>query len=152
VPALLVTGDGQHLALVRDDGVPVLLRSRSGDFVRDLMREAAAFDGEPLHLEEQGFARCSNDACIADLVRDGRAWRLMAIRSRNQIDWTMLTVACADADIVVADRRLPRGCQPRWLKLDRQTLAETGGVAIYLDGNPYVSTVARRIARHPWRN
>ncbi len=26
VPDLLVTGDGQHLALVRDDGVPVLLR------------------------------------------------------------------------------------------------------------------------------
>ena len=47
VPSLLVTGDGQHLALVRDDGVPVLLRSRSGDFVRDLMSEASAFDGDP---------------------------------------------------------------------------------------------------------
>jgi len=150
VPSLLVTGDGQHLALVRNDGVPVLLRSRTGDFVRDLMSEAAAFDGEPLHLEEQRFARCSNDACIADISRDGRAWRLLAIRSRNRIDWNLLTRACADADIVIADRRLPQGCQPRWLKLDRQSLEQTGGVAIYLDGKPHVSTVAGRIARHPW--
>ena len=57
VPSLLVTGDGQHLALVREDGVPILLRTGAGDFVRDLMSEAAAFDGEPLHLEEQRFAR-----------------------------------------------------------------------------------------------
>jgi competence protein ComEC len=114
------------------------------------MSEAAAFDGEPLHLEEQRFARCSNDACIADISRDGRAWRLLAIRSRNRIDWNMLTRACADADIVIADRRLPQGCQPRWLKLDRQSLEQTGGVAIYLDGKPHVSTVAGRIARHPW--
>ncbi len=150
VPAMLVTGDGQHLALVRDDGTPVLLRSRSGDFVRDLMSEAAAFDGEPANLEEQRFARCSRDACIADIVREGRAWRLLAIRSRNRIDWTSLTQACADADIVMADRRLPRACQPRWLKLDRLMLEQTGGLAIYLDGQPYVSSVADRIGRHPW--
>jgi len=150
VPALLITGDGQHLALVRGDGAPVLLRSRSGDFVRDLMSEAAAFDGDPLHLEEQRFAKCSKDACIADISRNGQAWRLLAIRSRNRIDWNVLTRACADADIVAADRRLPRACQPRWLKLDRQALEQTGGVAIYLDGHPSVSTVAERIARHPW--
>jgi len=46
VPDLFVTGDGQHLAIVRDDGTPVILRSRSGDFVRSLMSEAAAFDGD----------------------------------------------------------------------------------------------------------
>jgi competence protein ComEC len=151
VPTLLVTGDGQHLAVVRDDGTPVLLRSRSGDFVRDLMSEAAAFDGEPAHLEEQQFARCGNDACIADIIRDGRAWRLLAIRSRHRMDWTELTRACADADIVMADRRLPRACLPRWLKLDRPMLERTGGLAIYLDGTPYVSTVVDRIGRHPWK-
>jgi competence protein ComEC len=152
IPALLATGDGQHLALVRDDGVPVLLRSRSGDFVRDLMSEAAAFDGEPLHLEEQQFARCSEDACIADINQDGRAWRLLAIRSRNRIDWAVLTRVCADADIVIADRRLPRACQPRWLKLDRPSLERAGGVALYLASKPHVATVADRVAQHPWRN
>ncbi len=150
VPSLLVTGDGQHLALVRDDGVPVLLRSRSGDFVRDLMSEASAYDGDPLALEEQHFARCSRDACVADLVEKGRAWRLLAIRSRNRIDWTDLTRACADADIVVADRRLPRACTPRWLKLDREALERSGGMAIYLGERPRVATVAGRVAAHPW--
>jgi len=150
VPDLLVTGDGQHLALVRDDGVPVLLRSRSGDFVRALVSEASAYDGDPLNLEEQRFARCSRDACIADIVEGGAAWRLLAIRSRNRIDWTALTRACADADIVVADRWLPKGCTPRWLKLDRQTLKQTGGVAIHLGKEPRVETVAARIADHPW--
>ena len=151
VPAILVTGDGQHLALVRGDGVPVLLRSRSGDFVRDLMSEASAFDGEPANLDEQRFARCSRDSCIADLIEGDRAWRLLAIRSRNRIDWRQLTSACADADIVVADRWLPTGCKPRWLKLDRQALEATGGVAIHLAGKPRVETVAERVAQHPWR-
>jgi len=151
VPDLLVTGDGQHLALVRDDGVPVLLRSRSGDFVRDLMSEASAYDGDPHNLEEQHFARCSRDACVADIAESGRAWRLLAIRSRNRIDWNALTKACADADIVVADRRLPTGCTPRWLKLDRMALERTGGVAIYLDEPPEAATVMARLGVHPWR-
>ncbi|MFL6772135.1 MAG: ComEC/Rec2 family competence protein [Sphingomicrobium sp.] len=150
VPTLLITGDGQHVALVRGDGVPVLLRSRSGDFVRDLMSEASGFDGEPAALEEQQFARCSRDACVADISEGGRAWRLLAIRSRNRIDWSELTRACADADVVVADRWLPRGCQPRWLKLDREALMRTGGVAVYLGGEPRIETVSARVAVHPW--
>jgi competence protein ComEC len=150
VPSMLVTGDGQHLALVRDDGVPLLLRSRSGDFVRDLMSEAAAYDGDPLPLEEENFARCGRDACMADIAGGGTAWRLLAIRSRNRIDWAELTKACADADIVVAERRLPRGCNPRWLKLDRESLGRSGGVAIYLGAGPRVTSVAGRIGRHPW--
>jgi competence protein ComEC len=151
VPTLLVTGDGQHLAVVRGDGVPVLLRSKSGDFVRDLMSEASAYDGDPLPLEEQRFARCSRDACIADIVEGRKAWRLLAIRSRNRIDWTELTRACADADIVVADRWLPKGCRPRWLKLDRQSLRGTGGVAIYFGERPEIKSVSGRIGQHPWR-
>lgn len=150
VPNLLITGDGEHLALVRDDGVPVLLRSRSGDFVRDLMSEASAYDGDPLPLEEQRFARCSRDACIADIVEGESAWRLLAIRSRNRIDWAGLIRTCANADIVVADRWLPKGCSPRWLKLDRKTLEQTGGVAIYLNDGPRVETVSSRISAHPW--
>jgi competence protein ComEC len=150
VPSLFVTGDGQHLALVRADGTPVMLRSRSGDFVRMLVSEAAAHDGDPANLEEQRFARCSRDSCIADMVEGKRAWRLLAIRSRERIDWTELRRACADADIVVADRRLPRGCVPRWLKLDRQALERTGGVAIHLTGTPRLDTVAKRLAQHPW--
>jgi competence protein ComEC len=150
VPDLLITGDGQHLALVRDDGVPVLLRSRSGDFVRSLMSEASAYDGEPMALEEQRFARCSRDACVADVIDNGRTWRLLAIRSRERIQWQLLIRACADADIVIGDRRLPKGCTPRWLKLDREALERSGGVAIFLGKSPRVESVADRLGQHPW--
>ena len=59
--------------------------------------------------------------------------------------------ACADADIVVADRWLPKGCTPRWLKLDRKALETTGGVAIFLGEQPEVKSVTGRIGDHPWR-
>ncbi len=52
------------------------------------------------------------------------------------------------ADIAVSDRRLPKGCVPRWLKLDRAVLAHTGGVAITL-ADARVRTV-RGGGRHPW--
>jgi competence protein ComEC len=131
--------------------VPVLLRSKSGDFVRVLMSEASAYDGDPLALEKQHFARCSRDACVADIVQGKRAWRLLAIRSRNRIEWKELTRACVDEDIVVADRSLPKGCTPRWLKLDPRSLARTGGVSIYLGEKPEIKSVSDRLGRHPWR-
>jgi competence protein ComEC len=75
---------------------------------------------------------------------------LLATRSKYLIDWPVFTRACAEADIVVSDRRLPRGCSPRWLKLDRPLLAQTGGVAIYLGDRPRLDSVAERIGAHPW--
>ena len=58
--------------------------------------------------------------------------------------------ACAGAEIVVSDRWLPRGCTSKWLKLDRDSLGRTGGVAIYLGDRPRVQTVAERLGKHPW--
>jgi competence protein ComEC len=84
------------------------------------------------------------------LHKAGREWRLLATRSATQLDRTTMTGACAGADIVVADRRLPRGCTPHWLKLDRTALARTGGLAIYLGTEPRVDTVAQRVGAHPW--
>jgi competence protein ComEC len=151
-PDLLITGDGRHLALVDATGRPALLRERSGDFVRSLMAENSGFDGEPLIVDELPSARCSRDSCVADIRRNGRNWRLLATRSGQRIDWRALTTACASSDIVVSDRWLPRGCMPRWLKLDRDSLERTGGLAIYLSGSaPKVVTVADRVGQHPWR-
>jgi competence protein ComEC len=148
-PDLLVTGDGRHLAIVAD-GKPVILRERSGDFVRDLLGEAAGHDGDVLELASQRFAQCNRDSCVARIERGGRAWTLLAIKSSDRIRWEVLTGACAQADIVVAPRRLPRACTPRWLKLDRAMLEQTGGVAIRLGERPIVETVATRIGDHPW--
>jgi competence protein ComEC len=150
-PDLLVTGDGRHLALVDASGRPAMLRTRSGDFIRSLASENSGYDGEPLAVDDLPLARCGRDACIADIRRDGRSWRVLATRSGQRIDWRTLTQACATADIVVSDRWLPRGCNPRWLKLDRKALEATGGLAIYLGEEPRVVTVAERVGRHPWR-
>jgi competence protein ComEC len=149
-PDLLVTEDGKHLAMV-ENGVPLLLRERAGDYVRDLLAEASGFDGDPANLGSQPFSACSKDACVARIARGPAEWRLLATRSSTLIDWEIFTRACAAADIVVSDRRLPRGCVPHWLKLDRSALARTGGLAIYLDGAPHIETVAERVGAHPWR-
>jgi competence protein ComEC len=149
-PDILVTGDGRHLAVVSGDGTPLILRDRAGNYVRSLLAEASGFDGDPGDLGSKPFSDCSNDACVALIDKGSARWRLLATRSAYQIDWDTLTSACAEADIVVSDRRLPRGCTPRWLKLDPQMLSRTGGMAIYLGSSPSVETVAARVGQHPW--
>ena len=148
-PDLLVTGDGKHLAIVRD-GTPFLLRDRAGDFVRQLLAEASGFDGDPAALGVRPFSACSRDACVAIVQRNGRDWRILATRSNYRIDWQSFTRACAEADVIVSDRRLPRGCVPRWLKLDRSALARMGGVSIVFGDKPRVETVADHVGAHPW--
>jgi competence protein ComEC len=148
-PDLMVTGDGMHLAVV-DHGTPMLLRERAGDYVRSLVAEASGFDGDPEDLGSRPYSDCSKDACVALLRKNSGEWRLLATRSRTLIDWQTFARACAGADIVVSDRRLPRGCVPRWLKLDAPALRHTGGLAIYLGSEPRIDTVAERVGEHPW--
>jgi competence protein ComEC len=149
-PDLLITGDGRHLALV-DHGVPFILRERAGDYVRSLLAEASGYDSDPDILDNQPASDCSRDACVARLRRGQQEWRLLATRSAYRIDWAAFTAACASADIAVADRRLPQGCRPRWLKLDAEALAKTGGLAIYLGRDPRIDSVAEHVGEHPWR-
>ncbi|WP_395623025.1 ComEC/Rec2 family competence protein [Sphingomonas daechungensis] len=149
-PDVLITGDGRHLAIVAPDGTPMMLRDRSGDFMRDLVSEASGFDDEPGLLAESSIGSCSRDSCVAVLKAGARNYRLLATRSANSIDWKALTDACAEADIVVSDRWLPKSCAPQWLKFDRKSLVETGGLAIFLDDQPRVETVSRRVGDHPW--
>jgi competence protein ComEC len=148
-PDLLVTGDGRHLAVV-EDGKPLILRDRAGDYVRSLLAEASGFDGDPDPLDGQASSDCSHDACVALLHKGGTQWRLLATRSATRIDWERIMDACASADIVVSDRWLPRGCRPLWLKLDREALRRTGGVSIYLGKSPWADTVTDRVGAHPW--
>ena len=149
-PDLLVTGDGRHVALVNAEGVPLMLRERSGDFTRSLMAENAGFDGDTGWIEDSADARCSYDACRFAIERDGPRWQVLAFRSSYLAPWAATVAACATADIVIADRRLPRGCTPRWMKLDAAALRETGGLAIELRATPQVATVSERIGDHPW--
>jgi competence protein ComEC len=149
-PDLLLTGDGMHLAVVSAAGRPAILRDRTGDYVQQLMAESSGYDGDPDFLSDAPFADCSRDSCIAQVQRGGRNWRILATRSAYRIDWADFTKACAGADIVLSSRRLPRGCVPRWLKLDPPALDRTGGIAIYLEGTPRIVTVAENVGEHPW--
>jgi competence protein ComEC len=127
-----------------------VLRDRTGDYTADQLTESGGVDGAPLLLSDQPFARCNDDACLAERVAGGRRWRILATRSKLPIKAAELAEACAAADIVVSDRRLPRSCRPRWLKLDHATLARTGGIAIALPSGR-IATVNRPGDRHPWR-
>ena len=148
---LVVTGDGRHLAVRRADGSMATLRDRAGDYVRDMLSEVSGYDGELAALADLPEARCSRDLCVFDIARDGRSWRVLATRSGYLVPWAEMIAACRDADIVIADRRLPERCAPRWLRIDRAFLRATGGVAITLGPSPRVATVAARVGRHPWR-
>jgi competence protein ComEC len=149
-PDLLVTGDGRHVAVVGKDGTPHILRNGTGDFIRSIFAESSGFDGDPELLESAAFADCSHDSCIARVKRGGRTWSLLATRSSEWLEWDDLVRACGKADITISDRWLPDGCTPRWIRLDRHSLEQTGGVAIYVGANPHIETVAQEIGEHPW--
>lgn len=148
---LIVTGDGRHLAIRSADGGFAILRGRAGDYVRSMLSEASGTDEPLVDLQDLATASCSADMCFADIVREGRTWRILATRSSRLVDFDPLARACAAADIVVSDRRLPRTCRPLWLKADRALLERTGGLAIRLGQEPRIVAVAQTIGGHPWR-
>jgi competence protein ComEC len=149
-PDLVVTGDGRHLAVRTQAGGFALLRGRAGDYVRDMLSETSGYEGELEAIQDLPTAACSADLCAADLIRDGRRWRILATRTRNLVDFDPLERACAEADIVVSDRRLPSTCVPRWIKADRALLHKTGGLAITFGASPRVASVADGRGAHPW--
>ncbi len=149
-PDLLVTGDGRHLGVRRADGGVALLRPRAGDYVRDLIGEAAGASAPPIPIEWIDDARCTADFCAVSLDRGGRRWRLLATRSPYLTPIAELRAACAAADIVVSDRRLPPACAPRWIKADRVLLARTGGLTIDLASRRFRAVLAMP-DDHPWR-
>jgi len=149
-PDLIVTGDGRHLAVRMADGSMALLRDRAGDYTRDMLAETGGSDAEPVALSEQPGARCSLDACLIEHRAGNRLWRVAATRSPYTLPWAEFVALCRSVDVMISDRRLPAGCTPRWLKLDRPALARTGGVAIAFASGRV--TMVRGSGRHPWRN
>ena len=153
-PDMLVTGDGRHVAIVTRDGRIAILRDRAGDYVRNALGEAAGSeehpaDENPLTFAALRAAQCNRDLCEVDLDRAGRRWRILATRSPYLVDIAAMNRACARADIVISERRLPRTCRPKWVKIDRPMLARTGGLAIDLKTGK-MESVAEAVGRHPW--
>ncbi len=148
-PDLLVTGDGRHVAFRLDDGRLAILRERTGYYVQALLGENAGEAGVPWLIDASKDARCSPDLCLVDRRAAGGRVRILATRSSYPVPYAALIAACAEADIAISERRLPKACAPRWLKLDRPALARSGGVAITLSDR-HVTTVARAGDAHPW--
>jgi competence protein ComEC len=150
IPDLLISGDGRHVGIAGEGNRLLMLRDTRSSFTRDNITELAGFTGEPLPLDQWGGARCSNEFCAIALQRGGREWHVLMSRSGRFVEVEDLATACAQSDIVVSDRRLPRSCRPRWLKADRRMLEETGGLAIVLSDPPAMTTVAQSQGEHGW--
>jgi competence protein ComEC len=148
-PDLYITGDGRHVGIRNDRGELAMLRTRSGDFIRDMIRENAGVEGESQALEDWPNATCNVDSCLVTLRQDGRDWQILATRSSHYISALALSAACRRADIVVSERWLPQSCQPRWLKADRSLLSQVGGMTINLE-NQKISTALGWTGRHQW--
>jgi competence protein ComEC len=150
-PDLLVTGDGRHIAAALPDGGYALLRDRAGDYVRDTVAEAAGVDAPLLALADLGHVECNRDFCRWAQGAGAGGRIILAARGRDRIEGADMAAACAAADVVISDRWLPRECAARWMTVDRDSLAESGGLAIYLGETPKAVAALRAGDEHPWR-
>lgn len=149
-PDMLLTGDGQHLAVVLPDGKMALLRQKAGEYARSLLSETAATSEEnSIAIDDMSGALCNEDGCSFALARGGRSWNVLALRSNYMIPAMELAAACRRSDIVISKRRLPWSCKPRWLLADAALLERTGGMAFYLKEDR-ISYVADENAHLPW--
>lgn len=148
-PDMLLTGDGQHLAVVYGNGQLALLRPRAGEYARSILGETAAIGEDATALDDMPGADCNPDGCTFGLHKGGRDWRVLALRSGYMIPSMELAAACRRSDIVISSRWLPWSCKPRWLKADATLLEQTGGLAFYL-ADAQISSVAEENAHHPW--
>ncbi|MDK2762078.1 MAG: ComEC family competence protein [Sphingopyxis sp.] len=168
-PDILISGDGRHVAAALPGGTYALLRDRAGDYIRDSMAESAGVDTPLAALAELRHVECNRDFCRwvqgggvgdgkggggagGDGEGRGAAGRvILAARGRDRIDGADMAAACAAADVVISDRWLPRECVGRWLTIDRDSLIQTGGLALYLGDRPRAATALRAGDEHPWR-
>ena len=148
-PDVLVTADGRQIGLRQTNGSLALLRGEGGTFVADQIGEAVGIDAPPVPIADAKEASCGTDACWLRVVRGERSLLLLATRSRDLIEPRSFRLACAKADVVVSERRLPDWCRPRHLMLDRKRLEAVGGIALTLNP-PNLRTGRAERNDHPW--
>ena len=148
-PDILVTRDGRDIGVVDEDGLVHVLRESKGSYARDNIVELAGTEASPILLSEWEGARCSADFCSLPITRNERTWHVLVAKTRNRIDERQLAAACERADIVIADRWLPRSCRPKWMKADGRFLTKSGGLAIHLSDERFDAVVDSQ-GRHGW--
>ena len=149
-PDILITGDGRHLAVRGSDGTMHLLRSRSGDYIRDVLAERFGTLAPLEDMDAAKGAKCGRDLCVMTVNDGTRDWRIAATRSDYLLPWQSFIKTCQSVDIIVSSRKLPRACTARWITADRMFLQNTGGLAITLRTQT-VKRALRQRDDHPWR-
>ncbi|MBY6013774.1 ComEC family competence protein [Qipengyuania gaetbuli] len=147
---ILVTRDGADFGIVDGNGQLHVLRGSPLSYSQTNLIELSGSEHPPVPVQTYPDARCSADFCSLVVNRSEREWVLLVALNRQRIDERQLAAACELSDIVIADRWLPRSCQPRWLKVDGRYLSENGGTAIYLD-DKRVAGVADGQGSHGWQ-
>ncbi|WP_134092842.1 ComEC/Rec2 family competence protein [Novosphingobium sp. PhB55] len=150
VPDIMVSGDGRHVGWIDPESHRlVMLRAGSGDFALDNLMEVAGTREVPINAQTAPGTRCNADFCAVELRHGVEARHVLIARGRAIVPEMQLSEACGWADVVIAERRLPRTCRPKWLKVDRQMLDRTGGLTIDLASRS-VTTVAEGQGNHGW--
>lgn len=149
-PDILITGDGRHLAVRGSDGTMHLLRSRSGDYIRDVLAERFGTLAPLEDIDVAKGAKCGRDLCVIRVSDGTRDWQVAATRSDYLLPWQSFIKTCRSVDIIVSSRKLPRACTARWITADRLLLEKTGGLAITLRSQKVERTL-RQHDDHPWR-
>jgi competence protein ComEC len=142
---LLISRDGRHVALRTDDGKIAISRARMGGFLRDVWGSAMAADDDFQSFDDLPAMDCTRDSCLG-LAR-GRT--LFVTRSRDGLARRTMEPACAAADIIISERRLPAWCSARWLKLDADLFAQRGAVAVWLDDGRLIGSLDGA-GDYPW--
>lgn len=148
-PDIIIADDGRQFAVKKKDGHFLLLKPQSDSFATQMIREEAGFGDDSTDLKQWAQSQCSPDFCSFTVSKAERDWVIMASISNNYVPLRNLSAACARSDIVIAPRRLPYICRPRWQKIDGRYLGENGGVSIYLNAAKIVT--ARVKTDHGWR-
>lgn len=148
-PDIIISSDGRHIAWT-DPATQqlVTLRKSSSDYALDNMMEAVGTRELPGGTQPSDV-RCNLDFCLVTLQDGGEKLDLLMAMSRALVPEAQLERACRQVDVVIAARRLPASCRPKWLKVDRQMLDRTGGVSIYISSRSF-KTVSDTQGHHGW--
>lgn len=152
-PEMMVDGEGRNVALRASDGAIYLLRPaptfRRDTILQNMGADPAGQSTMIRPLTDHPQARCNNDFCSV-IAGEGRtSARILIARTRATATGDELASACHDHDIVIAQRSLPRDCEPRWLRLGGSELSRRGGVAVFL-ADRHVRHVRPPGDQHEW--
>jgi competence protein ComEC len=138
---LAVSPTGEAAALRLPSGKLALMGPKTSAFAAEQWLRADA-DGRA-GAEARGGVSCDEMGCVARAV-DGRIVALVTARGAFLED-------CARAALIVTPLSAPEGCAAP-VVIDRQSLAETGAVAVkFLAGGEVLQTTARSVDEdRPW--